>query len=48
MSNSTIEYKDSLYRALWNGEIPDRVPVNQNVDMVYALQYAGYSLTREQ
>lgn len=44
----TIEYKDGLYRALWNKQIPDRVPVSQNVDLVYALQYAGMSLTREQ
>ncbi len=44
----TKEYRDSLYRDIWYDRIPDRVPISQLFDMIYALQFAGMSLTREQ
>lgn len=42
------EYRTGLYHALWTRQIPDRVPIAQGVDIVYALQYGGYSLLRDQ
>ena len=46
--SSVVEYKDQLYKDIWNGKIPDRVPVSQAIDVVYALQYSNMSLLREQ
>jgi len=44
----TKEYRTGLYHSLWMREIPDRVPIAQGVDLVYALQYCGYDLLVDQ
>lgn len=42
------KYKDQLFSDLWNCKIPKRVPINQTIDLIYALEYSKYSLLTEQ
>ncbi len=42
------EYRDKLYRDIWEGRVPDRVPITFWVDPVYALQHAHMSLLKDQ
>ncbi len=41
------EERNQLFRDLWNGVKPKRIPVNSNVSLEYALEHYGYSLKRE-
>ena len=46
-AKSLQQERNTLFRDIWEGRRPKRVPVSVNVSLEYALQYKGYSLFRE-
>jgi hypothetical protein len=48
MTNDLIWERDQLFIDQWEGRIPKRVPIVQQVDTACALELKGYSLLREQ
>ena len=44
----TKEYRDQLFRDVWEGKIPDRVPITQCVNLVYAIGHSGMHPVRDQ
>lgn len=41
-------YRNGLFEAVYNLEMPDRVPVMSNADNAFCLEYAGFNLKAEQ
>ncbi|MPW25650.1 hypothetical protein GC105_07590 [Alkalibaculum sp. M08DMB] len=48
MGNLEVQEKNQLFIDQWEGRVPKRVPVVQQVDTACAIELKGYSLVREQ
>ena len=46
--NEKIEYRKQLYKDLFSNRVPDRVPIQDSLNVEYMIQYCGFDLMETQ